>query len=96
LKTPFGQFLFALRFQWFQPISVNQHKIIDEYNPNLFGAFGFVNNHNATGNKNKSNCARWCFGVLMCEEMTAVPVLHDMPALPALHALPSANFSEGG
>jgi hypothetical protein len=31
----------------------------------------------------------------MCEEMTAVPALHDMPALPALHALPSVKFSEG-
>ena len=87
--------MFALRFRWFQPVSINQHKIIDEYNPKPFGAFGCVNNQNATGNKNKSNCARWCFGVLMCEEVTALPALPDMPALPALHALRSMKFSEG-
>ena len=68
---------------------------MDEYNAKPFAAFRCVNNHDATGNTNKYYCARWCFWVLMCEEMIALLALPDMPALPALHTSRSVTFSEG-
>ena len=35
-KTPFGQFLLVLRFQWFQPVSTKRQEIVDKYTSKTF------------------------------------------------------------